>query len=74
MNLPVYDPNVMPAVREMLYQRPPLATLEVYELTAALYVLSYLPYLPDEGAVMSALEALDLEVDLATGPLERETA
>ena len=65
MNLPVYDPAVLPALRDLLYARPVLGALPPYELAAGLYVLDYLSYAPDEGAVWGALEALDVEREVA---------
>ncbi len=58
---PKYHDDVLPALREMLYQRPHCADFAARELSLVLWFRSYLPYPPDEGEVAAALEALRLE-------------
>jgi hypothetical protein len=52
---------VLPSLRELLSQCPAATYEDPETLSEMLYVQSYLPFLPDEGAVEAAREALLVE-------------
>lgn len=63
---PVYNNDeVLPALREMISQHPTAMRNGPETLARLLYVLRYLSYRPSVYAVEEALEALQVEGELA---------
>ncbi len=58
---PKYHEDVLPALREMLNQRPHCIGFDAKALSLVLWFRGYLPEAPDEAGVEAALEALRLE-------------
>ena len=58
---PTYHEDALPALREMLYQRPHCIGFDAKALSLVLWFRGYLPSPPDEAEVEAALEALDVE-------------
>ena len=55
------DPDVLPAVRELLMQRPSYRQCSATEIAEGICFLGYMNYRPREAAVEAALEALVVE-------------
>jgi hypothetical protein len=55
------DPDLLPAVRELLAQHPSYQGCGVFEIAEGLFWLRYTNYRPHEAAVEAALEALTVE-------------
>ncbi len=55
------DPDLLPAVRELLTQRPSYLGCGASEIAEGLFWLRYMNYRPHEAAVESVLEALTVE-------------
>ena len=55
------EPDVRPALRELLAQHPILTQVGCEALSRALFVLHYLPYRPEPFEVEAAREALLVE-------------
>jgi hypothetical protein len=55
------EPEVLPALRELLSQYPAMKRSGAETLSRALFVLRFLSHRPDGFAVESALEALYVE-------------
>jgi hypothetical protein len=59
-NLPI-DPDLLPAVRELLAQHPSYQQSGASEIAEDLFWLRYTSYRPHEAAVEATLEALTVE-------------
>jgi hypothetical protein len=55
------DPNLLPAVRELLAQHPSYRKRGVSEIASGLFYLRCMTYRPHEDAIEAALEALRVE-------------
>ncbi len=55
------DPELLPAVRDLLAQHPSYQERGACEIASGLYYLQYITYRPHEDAVEAALEALRVE-------------
>ncbi len=58
------DPDLLPAVRELLAQHPSYQQCGASEIAESLYFLRYMSYRPHEAAVEAALEPLTVEGEL----------
>jgi len=58
------DPDVLPAVRELLTQRQLYQQRDASQIAEGLFYLRYMNYRPHEAAVEAALEVLRVEGEL----------
>ena len=58
------DPNLLPAVRELLTQHPTYQDRGASEIAEGLFYLRYMNYRPHEAAVEAVLEALTVEGEI----------
>lgn len=61
MRLYAHDPEVLPAMRELLSRVPSLNGLDARDIVDELCAQGYMSYRPNEAAVEAALEALEVE-------------